>query len=565
MANPPREVGAERRMTMKDYALPTIGNTTSCIVLGDTSRNYELKSIHFNMLPSFYAGGAMLERTPDEVYNIFEMLGANSLQKSVRTKRIEVNEVVANSEMAIQLTELTKQVNILTSIKNSQNNEVYDICGIYGHSTNVCSSFNNYRGNMYDQTNLMDSYQPMHPMNDPYSNTYNTDQEQTLRSNEQMKPSLEETLQSFMMASHDRMERNEKKTDSIETSLKRLKAQMEQIVEELNKEELSNQLEQANCITTIRRCEVVDNIAMETETNFSSYAGTPKNDGLVQSNEESIQKEEKVEPNLRLEKKEKEAFSGPEFHKAAQPYRPPIPFVNQPKESKNDEFFFESIEMLSKVNTNLPLLDVIRNKPAYAKFFEELNTNKRRYANNEKVQVASVMLQHQLPLKMKDPGSFTINITIGAKKDTKVMLDLGASINLMTYLMYELLGLGELKATTMYLQFADISIKYPRGIVEDLLVQVGKLIIPVDFVVLDMENTPTRDKEQTILLGRHFMATTRTVIDVHDGKLTMTVLGETVELKNFHDTLDVRINSMKPYLKGMAYDEKVECADERSP
>ncbi|XP_048227262.1 uncharacterized protein LOC125369289 [Ricinus communis] len=397
------------------------------------------------------AGGAMLERTPDEVDNIFKMLGANSQQKSVRTKRVEVNEVVASSEMTIQLVELIK-------------------------------------GNMYDQTNLMNSYQPMHPMNDPYSNTYNT--------------------------------------------------------------------------------------------------GTLENDGLVQSNEESIHKEEKVEPNLRLKEKEKEAFYEPEFYKAAQPYRPPIPFLNQPKESKKDEFFFERISQFMQ------------------KKFEELNTNRRRYANNKKVQIASVMLQHQLPLKMKDPGSFTINITTGDKKHTKAMLDLGASINLIPYLMYERLGLGELKPTTMSLQFADRSIKYPRGIVKDLLVQVGKLIIHVDFVVLDMENTPIRDKEQTILIGRPFMVTTRTVIDVHDEKFTMTVLGETVEFKmfdsltlspkftidkcsynyldsliyeqlydailflidkSFRDTLDVRIKSIKPYLKGIAYDEEVECADERPP
>ncbi|XP_048229510.1 uncharacterized protein LOC125369999 [Ricinus communis] len=284
------------------------------------------------------------------------------------------------------------------------------------------------------------------------------------------------------MASHDKMERNEKKTNSIGASLKRLEAQMEQIIEELNKEELSSQPEQANSITTIRRGEVVDNITMETERNFSSYTGTPKNDGLM-------------------------------------------------------------------------------NKPAYAKLFEELNTNKRRYTNNEKVQVASVMLQHQLPIK----GSFTIYITIGDKKHTKAMSDLEASINLMPYSMYERLGLGELKPTTMSLQVANRSIKYPRGIVEDLLVQVGKLIIPVDFVVLDMENTPTRDKEQTILLGRPFMATTRIVIDMHDGKLTLTVLGEIVEFKSFRDTLDVRINSIKPYLKETAYDEEVECADERPP
>ncbi|XP_048228299.1 uncharacterized protein LOC107262244 [Ricinus communis] len=343
------------------------------------------------------------------------------------------------------------------------------------------------------------------------------DQEQTLRSNEQRKPSLEETLQSFMMASHDRMERNKKKTDSIKASLKCLEAQMGQIVDELNKEKLSSQPKQANSITTIRRGEVVDNIVMENERNSSSYAGISQ---LMQ------------------------------------------------------------------------------------KHFEELNTNKRRHANNEKIQVASVMLQYQLPLKMKDPGSFTIDITIGDKKDRKAMLDSGASINLMPYLMYERLGLGELKPTTISLQFANRSIKYPRGIVEDLLVQVGKLIIHVDFVVLDMENTPARDKEQTILLSRSFMATIRTKIDVLDGKLTMTILGDTVEFKaflsltlspkstidkcsynyldspiyeqlyddipflidkSFRDTLSVRVKSMKPYLKGMAYEQEVEYADKRPP
>ncbi|XP_015573039.1 uncharacterized protein LOC107261040 [Ricinus communis] len=120
----------------------------------------------------------------------------------------------------------------------------------------------------------------------------------------------------------------------------------------------------------------------------------------------------------------------------------------------------------------------------------------------------------------------------------KAMLDLGASTNLMPYSIYAQLGLGELKPTTMSLQLVDRSIEYPRGIVEDLLIQVGKLIILVDFVVLDMEGASARDKEQTIFLGKPLMATTKIVIDVHNGKLTMTVLGETVEFKVF-DSLNI--------------------------
>ena len=108
------------------------------------------------------------------------------------------------------------------------------------------------------------------------------------------------------------------------------------------------------------------------------------------------------------------------------------------------------------------------------------------------------------------------------------MLDLGAIINLMPYSLYRQLGLGELKHTGMSLQLADIFVKYPKGIVEDLLVQVDKLIVPVDFVVMDMENS-FRSVESVFLLGKPFMATTKTIIDMHNGKLSMTVLGETVQ------------------------------------
>ena len=122
---------------------------------------------------------------------------------------------------------------------------------------------------------------------------------------------------------------------------------------------------------------------------------------------------------------------------------------------------------------------------------------------------------------------------MGDRKVAKAMLDLGASINLMPYSIFLQLNLGDLKPTTMSLQLADRSLKYPEGIVEDVLVQVDKLIIPVDFVVLDMQENPALDREHTILLGRPFMATTKTIIDVQDGNLTMTVLGETVHFKVF--------------------------------
>ncbi|KAK0583907.1 hypothetical protein LWI29_004920 [Acer saccharum] len=113
------------------------------------------------------------------------------------------------------------------------------------------------------------------------------------------------------------------------------------------------------------------------------------------------------------------------------------------------------------------------------------------------------------------------------------MLDLGASINLMPFSIYKQLELNERKPTTMSLLLADGSVRYPRGIMEDVLVQVDKLIIPVDFVVLDMDDVSGETNMRPILLGRPFMATAKTFIDVQNGKLTMTVLDETIEFKLF--------------------------------
>ncbi|CAL9005135.1 unnamed protein product, partial [Prunus brigantina] len=179
---------------------------------------------------------------------------------------------------------------------------------------------------------------------------------------------------------------------------------------------------------------------------------------------------------------------------------------------------------------------ILQRNQEQAKAVITLRSGKRKYGPNEKVMVSenvSAVLQRKLPPKLKDPGSFSIDITIGGKLVEKAMLDLGASINLMPYSVYLQLGLGELKATTISLQLADRSVKYPRGIVEDILVQVDKLILPADFVVLDMEEAPIHDRELPILLGRPFMATAKTIIDVQNGLLTMTVLGETVQFKVF--------------------------------
>ncbi|KAL5798915.1 hypothetical protein ACOSQ2_003735 [Xanthoceras sorbifolium] len=172
-------------------------------------------------------------------------------------------------------------------------------------------------------------------------------------------------------------------------------------------------------------------------------------------------------------------------------------------------------DVLSKVNINLPFLDMIKKMSSYGKFFRELNKRKRQYGQNERMMISktvSAVLQQKLPPKLKDIGSFNIDITVGNVKKERAMLDLGASINMMPYSVYIQLGLNELKPTSMPLLLTDRSTRYPRGIVENILIQVDKLIIPADFVVLDMENVRTTKTNLPILLERPFMATAQTII-----------------------------------------------------
>ena len=79
---------------------------------------------------------------------------------------------------------------------------------------------------------------------------------------------------------------------------------------------------------------------------------------------------------------------------------------------------------------------------------------------------------------------------------------MGASVNLLPYLVYKQLGLGELKPTNITLSLTDRLVKIPKGIVEDFLVKVDKFYYPVDFVVLDTKPVAEGTNQVPIILGR---------------------------------------------------------------
>ncbi|GJY97052.1 DNA-directed DNA polymerase [Tanacetum coccineum] len=191
---------------------------------------------------------------------------------------------------------------------------------------------------------------------------------------------------------------------------------------------------------------------------------------------------------------------------------PPIPFPRRLRKEKEEAKQKKFLENLKQLHINLPFIEALAQMPKYAKFLKGLLTNKARleeYCTITMNEKCLAVLLNKLPSKEKDLGSFTIPCNIGQLHIDNALADLGASISLMPYTMYEKLGLGEPKATRMSLELADRSIQYPRGIIENVLIKVDKFVLPIDFVILDMPE----DSSVPIILGRPFLATARAMID----------------------------------------------------
>ncbi|GJT69471.1 hypothetical protein Tco_1028757 [Tanacetum coccineum] len=95
-------------------------------------------------------------------------------------------------------------------------------------------------------------------------------------------------------------------------------------------------------------------------------------------------------------------------------------------------------------------------------------------------------INNTIPRKEKDPGSFTLPCFINDVCFDNALVDLGASVSVMPLSTYLNLGLGELAHTRLTVELADRTVKYPKGIAENVLVGIGKFTFLVDFIILDM-------------------------------------------------------------------------------
>ncbi|KAL6324080.1 hypothetical protein AAG906_006351 [Vitis piasezkii] len=131
---------------------------------------------------------------------------------------------------------------------------------------------------------------------------------------------------------------------------------------------------------------------------------------------------------------------------------PPFPMALQSKKVVNNAPAI--FEVLKQVKVNIPLPDMIRQVPTYAKFLKDLCTIKRGMHLKKKaflIEQVSAIIQCKTLIKYKDPRCPTISVNIGNTFVKRALLDLGASVNLLPYLVYKQLGLRELKYTSITL------------------------------------------------------------------------------------------------------------------
>ncbi|XP_027348121.1 uncharacterized protein LOC113859587 [Abrus precatorius] len=426
------------------------------------------------------AGGTLNSKTPRVAQELFEEMAMNNYQWSAtRSKSVKsagIHSLDAVTSLAMQVEALGKKIDGL-----SVNHQVAlvmrcDICG-GGHPNHECRATQEEHANVIGN---IPPYQNYNGMNNPgwrnYANQPWNNNQQPMRNN---------ALTGFQQASHPPPPPAEKKSN--------LEELMTKFIQTLESRFQSTETALRNQQASIHNLEIqLDQISrLLSERPQGSLPGNTETNPREQVNAVTLRSGRTLQEKGKQET-EKDAVEGEDKCQVEPVKKPPM--------------------------------------PKYTKFLKDLLSNKKKLEELATVTLneeCSAILQNKMPEKLKDPGSFTLPCLIGRLIVDRALADLSASINLMPYSIFKKLGLREPRPTRMSIQLADRSIKYPRCIIEDVLVKVDKFIFPVDFVILDMDE----DIDVPLILGRPFLATAGAIIDVRDGKLILRVGDEKITFK----------------------------------
>nr|GEX07934.1 reverse transcriptase domain-containing protein [Tanacetum cinerariifolium] len=179
-------------------------------------------------------------------------------------------------------------------------------------------------------------------------------------------------------------------------------------------------------------------------------------------------------------------------------------------------------QIFQDLNFNISFADAFILMPKFEPTIKSLLTNKEKLfelARTPLNEHCSAVLLKKLPEKLGDLDKFLIPCDFSGMEKYLALVDLDASINLMPLSVWNKLSLLELSPTCMTLELVDRSISRPVGVAEDVLVKVGTFHFSADFVVVNFDADP----RVPLILGRSFLKTESSLIDVYEGELTLRV------------------------------------------
>ena len=182
-------------------------------------------------------------------------------------------------------------------------------------------------------------------------------------------------------------------------------------------------------------------------------------------------------------------------------YKPHVPYpqaLNFPK-AKTNEFDDHLLEAFKKVTITIPMIDAIKHISSYAKFLKGICTPHRNPKRIQLSKLVSSIMMNSLPIKKRDLGAPIITSEIGGMTFTRSMLDTGASINILPIAIFYCHHIGELQLFLVELCLANISIRKPHGVVEDVIFRIEDCYFPVAFLVVNMKMTKELSQALIIL------------------------------------------------------------------
>jgi len=134
---------------------------------------------------------------------------------------------------------------------------------------------------------------------------------------------------------------------------------------------------------------------------------------------------------------------------------------------------------LQNLYVKIPLLQALRDVPIYTRTIRDIFIKKPGRKSKDPLtvhvmgDVAALMTRKARPIKYGDPGHRTVTVQVGKTFISRVFVDLGVAINIMTLETTQLLQLKNIiRETPTILELADRSTIKLEGVIEDLIVSV---------------------------------------------------------------------------------------------